>query len=93
MASTKLIVQPDAVTTFARELRSYACQLESGTSRMTSRLGSLGDNWQDQKYRKFRDEMVELSARVKKARLAVVDYASHLDTFAQRVRDAGATKI
>lgn len=93
MENEKLIVSSEAVSGFARELRSYAAGLDSGTSRMGSRLSSLGESWQDQKYRKFREEMIELAARVKKARLAVIDYAAHLDTFAQRVRDAGSTKI
>lgn len=89
----KLIVEPDAVTGFARDLRNYANQLDTGTSRMASRLSSLHSHWHDAKYAKFSGEMKELAGRVKKARLAVIEYANHLDTFAERVRAAGATKI
>ena len=52
----KVIVEPDEVKRFARELARFREELESGMGHITARMNALGETWRDQEHRKFADE-------------------------------------
>ena len=91
--SRGLIVQPDEVRTFVRELRNYTNKLEADTSRILERLSTLGETWRDRKYDKFREDMKDVAKEVKKARTAGEIYAKHLSKFADDADVALGRKI
>jgi uncharacterized protein YukE len=88
----QLIVKPEEVRRYARELRRYASDLDANTTKMLKRLASLGDTWQDSKYHQFNSDMKGIAKQVKRSRQIVSDYSKYLDNFAARVEAALRTK-
>ena len=89
----QLIVKPERVRHYAKDLRRYASELESNTSKILRGLSALGDTWRDAKYHEFNNEMKTLAKQVKRSKAVVEDYSKYLDAFAKRVEDALATKM
>jgi len=88
-----LIVDAQAVWSFAKELRRYAGELDGNTAKMLSRLSSLHSAWRDAKYDRFHSDMKAIAKDVKKARSIIEEYSKHLDDFARKADIAERARI
>ena len=88
----KVIVEPDEVKRFARELARFRDELESGIGHITARMNALGETWRDQEHRKFADEFeqtLRVLSRFNRAVAAHVPYLVRKAEKAQEYLDQG----
>ena len=83
----KAIMDPDAVRTFARELKRFHDDLQGRVSSLQSQFASLGETWEDQEHERFAEEF-KTGIKALRRFLEVSDkHAPYLLRKAQRIED------
>lgn len=54
--ASQVIVNPEELERFARELKQFTDSLEQNAIRLQGQFGRLGGTWRDQEHKKFAEE-------------------------------------
>ena len=83
----KVIVEPEEVKRFARELARFREELEAGMNHITARMNALGETWRDQEQRKFQEEFEQTLRALTRFNKATADHVPYLIRKAERVEE------
>ena len=83
----KVIVEPDDVKRFARELARFREELGTGMTHITARMNALGETWRDQEHRKFADEFEQTLRVLARFDRSVAAHVPYLIRKAEKAQD------
>jgi hypothetical protein len=81
---TRVVIDPDEVRNFARELMRSAGVLHDGKSQLVSRFRDLRDVWHDTKYEQFDRVFSETMSRLEQFLHDAEVFADYLDEKARK---------
>lgn len=84
---SKAVMDPEAVRSFAKELKRFHDDLQGRVSSLQGRFASLGETWEDQEHDRFAEEF-KIGMKALRRFLEVSDkHAPYLLRKAQRIED------
>ncbi|MCH2133260.1 MAG: WXG100 family type VII secretion target [Phycisphaerales bacterium] len=83
----KVIVEPEEVKRFARELARFREELEKGMNHINARLNALGETWRDQEQRKFQEEFEQTMRSLVRFNKATTDHVPYLIRKADKAQE------
>jgi uncharacterized protein YukE len=81
---TRVVIDPDEVRHFARELMRSAVALHDGKSQLASHFRELRDVWHDRKYEQFDRVFADTMARLEQFLHEAAVYADYLERKARK---------
>ena len=81
---TRVVIDPDEVRNFARELSRAAAVLQDGKSQLVIHFRDLRDVWHDNKYEQFDRVFVETVSRLEQFLHDAEVYADYLERKARK---------
>ena len=83
----KVIVEPEEVKRFARELSRFREELETGMNHITARMNALGETWRDQEQRKFQEEFEQTMRSLVRFNKATAEHVPYLIRKADKAQE------
>ncbi len=80
---SKVISDPKSIRQFQRQLSQFNRELENISVRLKNNLNTLGNDWRDSEFEKFRANMDEMLRIMKRYQQQSNDYVRYLDKKAE----------
>lgn len=80
---SKVISDPKSIRQFQRQLGQFNRELENISVRLKNNLNTLGNDWRDSEFEKFRANMDEMLRIMKRYQQQSNDYVRYLDKKAE----------